>query len=205
MSGSHADVVIVGAGLAGLTAARLLCRAGRSVIVLEARDRVGGRTWSQPFGDAVFDVGGQWLGPTQTRMHALVEEFGLQTHPTHATGRQVLELGGRRSTYAGTIPKLGLWTLIRLQLGIHRIERLVKTISADAPWSAPKAALWDSMTAEEWLRPRPFDAPSLRARYLEHGFVTIASVDRSQCRVRGDFVAKPELTGIREVGGKCMP
>ncbi|MDP6943530.1 MAG: FAD-dependent oxidoreductase, partial [Myxococcota bacterium] len=152
MSSARADVVVVGAGLAGLTAARQLSRAGRSVRVLEARDRVGGRTWSQPLGGGVFDVGGQWLGPTQARMHALVEEFGLETHPTHTAGRQVLELRGRRSTYAGTIPKLDPWTLIRLQLGIHRIERLVGTIPADAPWSAPKAALWDGMTAEDWAR-----------------------------------------------------
>jgi monoamine oxidase len=152
VSGPQADVVVVGAGLAGLTAARHLTRAGRSVVVLEARDRVGGRTRSEPLGDGVFDLGGQWLGPTQQRMLALVKEFGLDTHPTHTTGRQVLELRGRRSTYSGTIPKLDPWTLIRLQLGINRIERTLKTIPADCPWRAPDAALLDSMTAEDWLR-----------------------------------------------------
>ena len=152
MTTGRADVVIVGAGLAGLTAGRLLTRAGRRVVILEARDRVGGRTLSQPVGAGVFDLGGQWIGPTQTRMHALVEEFGLETHPTHTAGRQVLELRGKRSTYAGTIPRLDLWTLIRLQLGIQRIERTLKTIPADTPWTAPDAAYWDSMTAEDWLR-----------------------------------------------------
>ncbi|MGB0591646.1 MAG: flavin monoamine oxidase family protein [Myxococcota bacterium] len=152
VSKQRADVIVVGAGLAGLTAARHLTRAGRSVIVLEARDRVGGRTRSEPLGDGVFDLGGQWLGPTQTRMHDLVREFGLETHPTYSSGRQVLELGGRRSTYAGTIPKLDPWTLIRLQWGIHRIERAIKTVPAERPWEAPHAKLWDSMTAEDWLR-----------------------------------------------------
>jgi len=152
MSTDQPDVVVVGAGLAGLTAARQLTRGGRSVVVLEARDRVGGRTRSEPLGDGTFDLGGQWLGPTQTRMLGLVEELGLDTHPTYATGRQVLELGGRRSTYAGTIPKLDPWTLVRLQLGLDRIERLVKTIPAEAPWTAPNAASLDGMTAEDWLR-----------------------------------------------------
>ncbi len=85
-------------------------------------------------------------------MHDLVAEFGLETHPTYTSGRQVLELRGRRSTYAGTIPKLDPWTLIKLQLGINRIERTLKTIPADTPWTAPDAQVWDSMTAEDWLR-----------------------------------------------------
>ena len=69
------DVVVVGAGLAGLCAARELTRAGKSCVVIEARDRVGGRTLSQPLGDDVVDLGGQWIGPTQNRLAALARSW----------------------------------------------------------------------------------------------------------------------------------
>ena len=152
MPPSHTEVAVVGAGLAGLTAARTLTRAGIKVVVVEARQRVGGRTLSTTLGEGTFDLGGQWIGPTQKRMLALIEELGLETHPTPSSGRQVLELGGRRRTYAGTIPKLDPWTLIKLHFGIHKIERALKAIPAESPWSARDAARWDGMTAEDWLR-----------------------------------------------------
>ena len=101
------DVAVVGAGLAGLVAARDLKAAGASVTVVEARDRVGGRLLNEELGDGkVVEVGGQWIGPTQDRMAALAAEMGVETFPTHAEGENVFEWRGRLRRYKGTIPRL---------------------------------------------------------------------------------------------------
>ena len=86
-----ADLVVVGAGLSGLCAARRAADAGARVRVLEARDRVGGRTWSRDIGGATFDVGGQWIGPGQHRLAALTRELGIRTFPTFDDGKKVLD------------------------------------------------------------------------------------------------------------------
>jgi monoamine oxidase len=96
MGDYDADVVIAGAGLAGLSAARALDAAGVSVLVVEARDRVGGRTWSAPVGGATFDLGGQWIGPGQPRMYRLATDLGLETFPTFEQGTKVVEVRGPR-------------------------------------------------------------------------------------------------------------
>ena len=152
MSVLDADVVVIGAGLAGLSAARSLRQRGQRVVVLEARERVGGRTLSQPIDGVTFDLGGQWIGQNQTRMLGLIKEFGLETHATYASGRQVLELRGKRSTYSGTIPRLAPWTLLRLHLGIRRIERALKTIDVEAPWASKGAGALDAISAEAWMQ-----------------------------------------------------
>src|SRR5947207_14014848 len=96
----EADVAIVGAGLAGLTAARELRAAGFAPVVLEARDRVGGRTLNEPLGDGqVVEVGGQWIGPTQDRMAELAREMGDETFPTHRHGGRVIEFEGKLRGY----------------------------------------------------------------------------------------------------------
>src|SRR5919197_499194 len=107
-----ADVCVVGAGLSGMTAARALVAGGASVVVLEARDRVGGRTESVRIRDATFDLGGQWLGPTQMRMLKLVGALGIGTSPTYNPGRKFLRTADRRSTYKKNIPKMSPATLI---------------------------------------------------------------------------------------------
>lgn len=147
-----ADVVVVGAGLAGLTAARKLLDAGASVRVLEARDRVGGRTFSQPIGKAVFDRGGQWIGPTQTRVAALARELGVETFATYTTGRKLVELGPVRTSYEGAIPSLPLLSLIGLHRTLSRVERLRHQVSPVTPHTAARALEWDGETVESWKR-----------------------------------------------------
>jgi len=144
------DVVVVGAGLAGLSAARALTSAGVSTAVVEARDRVGGRTLSRAVGKAVFDLGGQYVGAGHERIRSLAREFGLRTAPTPFAGRKWLDLAGRRKSYAGAIPALPPLALVNLQLVLSRLEHLRKQVPAAAPWSAARAAEWDAHTAESW-------------------------------------------------------
>src|ERR1700692_1885126 len=97
----HADVVIVGAGFAGLSAARTLTRQGKKVVVLEARDRVGGRVKAANIAGHLVDVGGMWVGPTQTRLLDLIKEYGLHLVPQFETGNNIADLGGKRLTASG--------------------------------------------------------------------------------------------------------
>lgn len=149
-------VLVVGAGLAGLSAARLLADAGVDVTVLEARDRVGGRTERGFTADGVpVELGGQWIGPTQNRMYELVDELGLETFPTYNTGEMVIRLGGRHlrvASHRGATPRLDPFTLADLAQGLARFDRLAGRVDLERPWTAPKAERYDGQTFESWIR-----------------------------------------------------
>lgn len=149
----QADVVVVGAGLAGLVAARKLARAGISVVVLEARDRVGGRLLSEPLnGGAQVELGGQWIGPTQERIAALAREVGVGTFPTHTEGSNLVELGGRVRRYSGTIPRLGPHVVADVGLAQRRLETLARRVDPERPWETPGAEDLDAQTLATWFR-----------------------------------------------------
>ncbi|HWI96683.1 MAG TPA: FAD-dependent oxidoreductase [Solirubrobacterales bacterium] len=100
----EADVAIVGAGLAGLVAARRIAAAGKRPVVVEARDRVGGRLLNEEIGEGkVVEVGGQWIGPTQERIAALAGELGVETFPTYDEGRHLIEIAGKLTSYSGPL------------------------------------------------------------------------------------------------------
>lgn len=147
------DVAIVGAGLAGLAAADALVEAGKSVVVLEARDRVGGRLLAGTLGGRVeVDLGGQWIGAGHDRLAALARELGIATFPTFDEGKHVLAAGGVHRAYTGTIPRVSPLVLLDLHLARRRIDRLARTVSTEAPWDAPGAAELDVQTFATWMR-----------------------------------------------------
>jgi monoamine oxidase len=147
------DVIIIGAGYAGLTAARKLQQAGKNILLLEARNRVGGRIYTKWVDDKTYvDLGGQWIGPTQEKMYALCKEYQTETFPTYDTGKSSLFLFNQLKSYKGLIPPLPLFALLNLNKGIQRITKLSKKINLQEPWLSPEAKIWDQMSAEEWMQ-----------------------------------------------------
>jgi monoamine oxidase len=146
------DVCVVGAGYAGLTAAVRLHRAGRSVVVLEARDRVGGRIWTQRLSDGTaVDRGGAWLGAKHDAIRSLARETGVTTYETWTKGAHLLIGDGRTRRYTGLIPKISPLAVLTLAFAQWKIGRMARQVPLDAPWTAPRAAEWDARTIASWL------------------------------------------------------
>jgi monoamine oxidase len=149
MSGARHDVIVIGAGLSGLCAARRLHDAGHDVRVLEARDRVGGRTLTRRLAGGVVDLGGQWIGPTQERVKALADELGVALYRQYDRGKKVLDTDGKKKTFRGTVPSVSLRALLETEWNLRRIDRMAKRLPADAPWSAEDAEVLDGESAGE--------------------------------------------------------
>lgn len=151
-----APVAVIGAGLAGLSAARRLVADGHEVVVLEARDRVGGRTEGGTTADGTpVELGGQWVGPTQNRMYELIDELGLETFPTWNAGELVVQLLGRTSRMGstrGAVPRLNPFALADLAQGMARFTRQATRTSLTEPWRTEGARELDGQTFETWIR-----------------------------------------------------
>ncbi|WP_434595300.1 flavin monoamine oxidase family protein [Brevibacterium sp. 1718] len=158
MSAETRDVVIIGAGPSGLSAARRLRKAGRSVIVLEARDRVGGRTWTEHIDGQMFELGGQWISPDQTALLALVDELGKETYPRYRYGDSVyIAPDGTRTVYSGEMFPVGESTQSEMERLVGILDELAARIGPKAPWDAEDAAELDSISFHHWLRQQSED------------------------------------------------
>lgn len=147
------DVVVIGAGYAGLTAARQLIKSGKRVLLLEARDRVGGRVWTQRFDDGTYvDLGGAWVGTTQDRLYALAREVGAEPFKTYNAGKSTQYFKGKIKRYKGLIPPLPIGSLLSLDFAIKRLNKLSRKVDLQSPWQTPDAPQLDTRTLADWMQ-----------------------------------------------------
>jgi monoamine oxidase len=167
-----ADVVVVGAGFAGLSAARLVAGAGHSVTVLEARDRVGGRAWNHDLGGGlVSERGATFVGPTQDHISALASAVGVGTFPTYDTGNDLYVnnvdnplglIGPMQYSDSGPLGTAPPDPTIAAEIveAVQQLDQMSTQVPVDAPWQASSAASWDGQTLQSWI-----DANSVTPRF----------------------------------------
>ena len=153
-----ADVIVVGAGLSGLCAARELVRQGKDTLVLEARDRVGGRMVRKSVIEGGWiDLGGQWIGPTQTNILSLADSLGIKRFDSYATGRTVVDFGGAVATIDGSfpptspLPSVPAADIAEANRVWDQFHSLAATANVDRPWLTPDAPALDAQTVASWV------------------------------------------------------
>lgn len=169
------DVLVIGAGAAGLSAATRLVEAGLTVTVLEARDRVGGRTWTREIDGAMLEIGGQWVSPDQQALLETLDRLGLETFARYREGESIyVDREGQRHRYTGEIFPAGAETEAEIERLIGILDELATEVGATAPWAHPRAAEFDAISWHHWLRTQ--------------------SDDESACEIVSIYVAEAMLT-----------
>lgn len=152
------DCIIIGAGFSGLSCARRLLEHGFDVQVLEARDRLGGRTCTASLAGKTIDVGGQWIGTAHSRLSELATEAGVTLRDQYVLGDKLLHLGrapdDALKRYRGLIPRVNPLSLIELDLAIRSLKARQRTLDLNQPWAAPNALEWDQQTLATWAKKR---------------------------------------------------
>ncbi|PZX15954.1 monoamine oxidase [Palleronia aestuarii] len=164
--------LIIGAGFAGLSAAETLEKRGDgSFVVLEARDRVGGRTKRGMLGDLPVDLGGMWMAPSQTELARLAETRRVRTYPTYLDGKAIFQFGGRQrlGQREELGPLLGLRGGIGYLLARRHLGRLMEPLDCARPWAHPDAARLDATTVDSWIR------ENIGNRLLRSAFRTVTA------------------------------
>lgn len=168
------DVAVVGAGASGLTAARGLVAEGLDVIVLEARDRVGGRLWTRQVDGFTIELGGQWISPEQTTLLEMIDELGLETFSRHREGDNIhVDRSGTVSRFTDDFP-VGERTRAEIATLVATMDDLAHEIDAEAPWAHPRAAELDSISWRDWLSSQTHDetARELVSIFIADGMLT---------------------------------
>jgi len=143
---------VIGAGLSGLVAARELARRGVDVVVLEARERVGGRMHAtKTEGGVLLELGAEFFGPLSRDIARLAGEYGIESFPTYDKGAKILELDDEIRHYRGRLPRVGPAVLADFGQARMRFERLVRTVPKEAPWEAPRARELDAQTVASFI------------------------------------------------------
>ncbi|MFG1994562.1 flavin monoamine oxidase family protein [Actinoplanes sp. NPDC048988] len=152
------DVVVVGAGVTGLTAAVRLREAGLDVVVLEARDRVGGRLLTETVDGVRLEIGGQWVSPDQTALLAMIDELGLTTYPRYRSGESVyIGRDGVRKTFHGDAFPVPAETAVEIKRVAAELDRLAAQMDPLVPWDHPLAVELDQMSFAHWLSSQTSD------------------------------------------------
>jgi putrescine oxidase len=169
------DVVVIGAGPAGLMAARTLTKAGKTVAVLEARDRVGGRTHSDVIDGAWLEIGGQWVSPDQTELIGLLDELGKQSYPRYREGQGVYRApDGQVTRYSGASFPVSDKTRREMDRLIAVLDELAADVGCTQPWAHPRARELDSISFGHWLREESADEEACQniSMFIAGGMLT---------------------------------